>query len=57
MVLFWFYFSDCVKQDYKNKNFATGDWSQSTSQTVIIDIYRLIIDIKNVSENDWSEKR
>ena len=29
VILFWFYFSGCIKQDYKNKYFVTGDWSQS----------------------------
>ena len=34
MLLFWFYFSGCIKQDYKNKYFVTGDWSQSTACVV-----------------------
>ena len=29
MIVYWFYFSGCIKQDYKNKYIITGDWSQS----------------------------
>ena len=29
MILYWFYFSGCIRQDYKNKYLVAGDWSQS----------------------------
>ena len=38
MILFWFSFSGCIKQDYKNKCFITGDWSQCNIVQTLKDV-------------------